>query len=89
MINAIVSALFGWLLRRFFPGQQRPTAEERAGRAEAQLESERAANDIEQKAGAARSATERSVRGEGGTGAVVTSDPDAAINRNKQGHYRD
>ena len=89
MIRALLSALFGWLLRRFMPGQQQPTAEERAGRAEAQLESERAANEIEQKAGAARAAAERSVRGEGGTGAVVTSDPDAAINRNEHGHYRD
>lgn len=89
MIRALLSALFGWLLRRFIPEQQRPTAEERAGRAEAQLESERAANDIENKAGAARAAAERSVRGEGGTGAVVTSDPDADINRNEHGHYRD
>lgn len=89
MINSFFGAIFGWLLRRFFPGQAQPSAEERAGRAEAQLESERTANEIESKAGAARAAAERGVRGDGGTGAVVNSDPDAAINRNEHGHWRD
>lgn len=89
MKGAIFGALLRWIVGLFLAKGPAPTAEERAGRAEAQLEAERNAHAIEEQADAARAAAERSVRGEGGNGAVVTSDPDAAINRNPHGHYRD
>jgi len=35
---SILGAILCWLLRRFFPGSAQPSAEERTGRAEAQVE---------------------------------------------------
>ena len=87
MIASIIGAILGWILRRFFPSQAMPSEGERAGRAEAELESERAAHEIEKRATAARHAVDDSLRGQVGPGS--TTDPDAPINRNPHGHYRD
>lgn len=38
MIRGFFGALFGWLFRKLFPERAGPSAEERAGRAEAQTE---------------------------------------------------
>ncbi|MDR7103009.1 hypothetical protein [Croceicoccus sp. BE223] len=84
MIRALLSALFGWLLRRFLPSQAQPTAEERAGRAEAKLESERAANAITTKGADVRAdADARVMRG------LTADDPKAELRKQFPGAFRD
>ena len=76
-MNGILGALASWLLGLIFK-RSGPTAEERAGRAEAQLETERAVNETHRVANAARADADERMRSEG-----------YDINADPYGYYRD
>lgn len=91
-ILAFVSGLLGKLMGGLF-GSKDPTPVDLAdsnARAQEQLTQEKASNAILTKAADARAnADARLERMPVGTGNIVTSDPDAAINHDPDGHYRD
>ena len=78
MIKIILGQIFGWLLRRFFPSQGQPTAEERAGRAEAINEMQEKVIETHRTAAAARADADERMREEG-----------YDINADPYGYYRD
>lgn len=91
-ILSFITGLLGKLLGGLFGHKELSAADlaDSNARAQEQLHQEKASNEILTKAADARAdADARIERMPIGTGNIVSSDPDAAINRDIDGHYRD